>query len=115
MTLKERYEGKSTKELVEIMDSPTDYTPQVLDIVKVLIYDRKIDSELLKSMAFVFNRKKARKQFEHLDPLNDEIEITASEFLTEEELRPIYADELNAFIQDQDGFRFNVWLYALGG
>lgn len=115
MTLKERYESKSTEELVEIMDSPKKYTPQVLDIVKVLIYDRKIDRELLKTMATVYNRKKARKQYEHLDPLNDEIEITTSEFLTEDELRPIYADELNAFIQDQDGFRFNVWLYALGG
>lgn len=115
MDFKARYENEDDKTIVNMIESPADFVKECRDAVYEILEERAISKEELKQFAKDINRSKARAQFEKLDPLNDEIQILESAFLTEEELKPIYADELNAFMQDRDGFRFNVWLYALGG
>ncbi len=110
----ERYKDTDVKTLIEMIDSTGSYTEDCMRALKTIYYDRKVEKKVESELAKKWNRQRARMQFERLDPLNDEIKILESDFLDHNELKKIYKDELNAFIQDQDAFRFDVWHYTIG-
>lgn len=115
MSLYLNYIRKSELELITIIENPDDYTQEALDVVNEIFVDRKIDPEELRKMALEVNRKKAEDTIQRLDPLNDDLEFHESVFLDSKEVKEIYLTALKEHMSRKEGFKFNVWLYALGG
>lgn len=115
MSLYLNYIRKSELELITIIENPEDYTQEALDVVNEIFVDRKIAPEELREMALEVNRKKAEATIQRLDPLNDELEFHESVFLDSKEVKEIYVKALKEHMSRKEGFKFNVWLYAMGG
>ena len=115
MSLYLNYIRKTELELITILENPEDYTQEALDVVNEIFVERKIDPEQLREMAVEVNQQKAENRIQKLDPLNDELDFHESVFLDSEEIKEIYIAELKKHMNRKEGFKFNVWLYALGG
>lgn len=115
MSLYLNYIRKTDIELITIIENPDDYTQEALDVVNEIFVDRKIAPEELRKMVLDVNKKIADETMLKLDPLNDELEFHESVFLDSAEIKEIYTKALKDHMSRKDGFKFNVWLYALGG
>lgn len=115
MSLYLNYIRKSDLELITILENPEDYTQEALDVVNEIFVDRKIDPEQLRELVLKVNRERAEDTIQRLDPLNDDLEFHESIFLDSEEVKEMYVKALKEHMSRKEGFKFNVWLYALGG
>ena len=57
----------------------------------------------------------ARSMLEQDDLSSAEVNMHKSHFLSAEEVKATYIAQLEKYMQYKEGFRFNVWQYALGG
>ncbi len=115
MTLRERYENRSDFDLIKVLENQEQFTKECATVVQEIFSTRIVEAAKLKEMALQINQEKVNQILSELDPLNDDINIHKSLFLDEEEVKHIYVQELKQLIESKEGFRFNVWLYALGG
>ncbi len=109
------YVSKSDFELISILEDPEDYTSEAIEIIEEIFEDRNIDQEKLSEIVLEVNQRKAKEIIQNLDPLNDELEFHQSKFLDSEKVKQIYIQALKDHMSRKDSFKFNVWLYALGG
>ncbi len=115
MSLYLNYIRKTDLELIQILEHPESYTQEALDVVNEIFVERKIEPDRLREMVLKVNHEKAEATIQRLDPLNDDLEFHESIFLDSEEIKEIYLSELKIHMNRKEGFKFNVWLYALGG
>lgn len=115
MSLYLKYVSKTDLELVSIMEHPEDYTQSAIDVINEIFDDREIDQTELRKIVVEVNSKKAEAIIQRLDPLNDELEFHESVFLDSKEVKEIYIKALKEHMSRKEGFKFNVWLYAMGG
>ncbi len=113
MTLKERYSIENNVTLISMIDDKEVYTENCRNIVREILNNRKLDPEDIKKLAIETHFQKARQQYQMLDPLNDNIRIFESEFLSEAELRDVYVTALKQYMKDKEAFRYNVWFNTL--
>ena len=52
---------------------------------------------------------------ENDDITEEKVNMHSSHFLSEDEVKEIYITQLEEYMKHREGFRFNVWQYALGG
>jgi len=115
MSLYLTYIRKTDFELMFILESPDDYTQEALDVVYEIFDEKKIEGEELRALAIEVNQKKIEDIFLKLDPLNDELKPHTSKFLDSAEIKEMYLEMLKKHMSRKDGFKFNVWQYAMGG
>jgi len=115
MSLYLTYIQKTDLELMTILESPEDYTKEALEIINEIFQERRIEGEDLRALAIEANKKKIEDIFLQLDPLNDEIKPHTSDYLDSAEIKEMYKEILKEHMSRKDGFKFNVWLYAIGG
>ena len=113
--LKEIYQIKSNYQLIEILEDAGNYSEEAISVVDEIFKSRNMKPEEVMSMVYEVNEKKVKTIIDNLDPVNDDINVHKSRFLNEEEVKAIYIQELERLMKEKEGFRFNVWLYALGG
>jgi hypothetical protein len=114
-TIRQRYANKPTEDLMWVLENPDHYTQECFQEVELLFLDRQVSEEEISSLAIDLNRKKIREQLDRFDPINDEVSIQESYFLSPKEVKRLYQEELKLLIERKDGFRFDVWQYAIGG
>jgi len=61
------------------------------------------------------NRERIVKMLNELNPVNDELKILKSHWLSEAEMRKMIKEEFKLLLERKDGFRFDVLKYAIGG
>lgn len=115
MDLKKKMAEKKTTTLVEMLETIGGYTSEAIEIMDAELRSRNIPMKELKKLASDFIKNKAKDQMNHLDPLNDELIISESYFLSKTEVKNIYIEEFATFMKEKEGFRFDVWKYAIGG
>lgn len=115
MNLHQRFAAKTTSELIIILESQDGYTPEALTTAEEELRARNIPEAELKKEAWEYVLQVAQETMNRLDPLNDELVPPESHFLTKREVKEIYLEELEALIKRKEGFRFDVWKYAIGG
>ena len=115
MSFYEKYAKADSRALIEMLENASDYVEACLNAVRDILSFRDLDPDELLKMAKEINLLKARETIERLDPINDELIMHKSHFLNDEEIHEIYTEALDQHMKNKEGFRFNVWLYALGG
>lgn len=115
MTLYERYIGKETFELLEILENFNNYTAECVAVIWEIFEFRELKKAAVIDDILLINRRIIRKKLESFNPLNEKLEIHESSFLDKKELKALYKTELNRFIKKQNHFGFDVWSYAIGG
>lgn len=115
MSLYLTYIRKSDVELMGILERPADYTQEAIEVVNEIFYERSISPEELRKMAIEVNEQIAEDTMLRLDPLNDELVFHESIFLDKDEIKEIYTAALKEHMSRKEGFKFNVWMYAVGG
>ena len=80
-----------------------------------ILKERKLSHEEILALASEIQRERMVKMLNELDPLNDELIIPTSFFLARVDLKEMLQEEFEQFIQNKEGFRFNVWQYSIGG
>lgn len=115
MSLYLTYIRKSNLELISIIENSEDYTPEALDVIHEIFDERNIDEAELRRLVLEVNQKKIEEKIMKLDPLNDELTYHESDYLDSAEIKEMYKKTLKDHMDRKEGFKFNVWLYALGG
>ncbi len=115
MDLRRKYVLKSTTELVAVLETPKDYTPEALAAAKEAMSDRaEHEAEEINQIAVEFNTNKVWTILNTLNPLSDELVLHKSYFLDDVAIKSIYKEQFEKLIKDKEGFRFDVWQYAIG-
>lgn len=115
MNLYERYIQKETRELVHVLESPQNYQEEVIKITSEILTERNEPYEKLMVIAENFQRKQIISMLNALDPLNDELKIPVSHFMSKAEIKDMLVEEFEKFMENKDSFRFDVWKYSIGG
>lgn len=115
MSLYLTYIRKSNFELMTILENSENYTPEALDVVREIFDEKKLEGEELRKLAVEVNQQIIEETIQKLDPLNDELNFHKSEYLDSAEIKEMYLTILKKHMDRKEGFKFNVWLYALGG
>lgn len=115
MDLAKRYARKDTKTLIQVLENPADFSPEALAAAEAELDFRNIEPEALNNLILEVNRERIIELLNHLNPVNDELVVPKSHWLTDEEMRKMTKEEFKLLLDRKDGFRFNVWNYAIGG
>lgn len=115
MSLYKRFSRKSSKELLQIIETPEGYTEEALEVAKDELRSRLLEPDTLHGLAVEVHREKFQKMLDTFDPLNDKLELPKSLFLGREDLKDLLKEEFEYFMEQKEGFRFDVWHYAIGG
>ena len=102
-------------ELIEIIDHPKYCDTKVREKAGLELKSRARSPEMLRSSAIEANEAIAYALISNDDIMRETVSMHESQFLSKEELREIYIEQLEKFIQYKDQFRFDVWAYAIGG
>jgi len=76
--------------------------------------NRQLESEVVKSMATEINTPIALAALER-DVFDNNPSVHKSAFLSDDEIKAIYNSQMEIMMENQSGFRFDVWKYAIGG
>ena len=115
MDLAKRYARKDTKTLISVLEHPEDYSPEALEAAEAELNFRELDEEVILALVDEVNRERIVKMLDSLHPVNDELKLLKSHWLTEEEMRRMTKEEFKLLLERKDGFRFDVLKYAIGG
>ena len=115
MDLAKRYARKDTKTLISVLEHPEDYSAEALEAAEAELNFRELDEEVILALVDEVNRERITKMLDSLNPINDELKLLKSQWLTEEEMRRITKEEFKLLLERKDGFRFDVLKYAIGG
>lgn len=102
-------------ELIEIIDHPKYRGTKVGQQARTELKSRSLDPETLRASALTANAAIAYSLISNDDITRESISLHDSYFLSNEDLREIYIEQLEKFIRYKDQFRFDVWSYAIGG
>jgi len=115
MDLAKRYARKDTKTLVKILEHPEDFSAEALAAAEAELGFRNVESEEMEALVLEVNRARIVELLNRLNPINDELVVPKSRWLTDTEMRNLTKDEFESLLKRKDGFRFDVWKYAVGG
>lgn len=115
MSLRKRFAKKDSPTLVQILETPEGYTPEAMKVAEEELFSRELGDTVINEMALTYNTERIRNILENFDPLNDKLEVPKSFFLSHETMREMLKAEFKEFIDQKEGFRFDVMQYAMGG
>lgn len=115
MDLAKRYARKDTKTLIMVLEHPEDYSKEALQAAEAELNFRELDEEVIYALVDEVNRERIVKMLNGLNPINDELKILKSYWLSETEMKRIIKEEFKLLLERKDGFRFDVLKYAIGG
>lgn len=115
MSLRKRFAKKESTELVEILENAESYTPEAMEVAEEELFSRELGEAVIHQMAVDYNTERIKDMLDKFDPLNDKLEVPKSFFLEHEAMREMLKTEFKAFIDQKQGFRFDVMQYAMGG
>jgi len=115
MNLAKRYARKDTKTLIGVLEHPEDYSAEALQAAEAELNFRELDNEVIYALVEEVNRERIVKMLNELNPVNDELKILKSHWLTEVEMKNMIKEEFKLLLDRKDGFRFDVLKYAIGG
>lgn len=105
----------SEAELIGIIDHPKFRNTMDREQAQTELKSRSLDPETLRASALAANESIAYAVISSEDITSEGVGMHDSQFLSKEDLREIYLDQLEKFILYKDQFRFDVWAYAIGG
>jgi len=114
-TLKDRIASKTNIELIEAIDSPADYSQEAINLYKLELEHRRLPKDTIAELATDFNTTKTYQLLEQSDPFVESPSMHKSFFLSKAELKEIYKAQMELLLENNSGFRFDVWKYAIGG
>ncbi len=115
MNLAKRYARKDTKTLIMVLEHPENYSPEALEAAEAELNFRELEEEVIYALVDEVNRERIVKMLNELNPINDELKLLKSHWLSEAEMRRITKEEFKLLLDRKDGFRFDVLKYAIGG
>ncbi len=115
MNLAKRYARKDTKTLITVLEHPENYSPEALEAAEAELNFRELEEEVIYALVDEVNRERIVKMLNELNPVNDELKLLKSHWLSEAEMRRITKEEFKLLLDRKDGFRFDVLKYAIGG
>ncbi|MDA7744609.1 hypothetical protein N8911_00775 [bacterium] len=114
MDLVKRYSRHTNEELIEIIESPSgDYTQIALDAVGVVIKNRQLSEEDLRSLSREVIGGRIREYLKSFDVINDELEMPVSRLLNTEEVKALFQTEFARFKNESDDMIPDSWQYIL--
>lgn len=115
MSLRKRFAKKDSPSLVQILETPEGYTPEAMKVAEEELYSRELGEAAIHEIAVAYNTERIKNILENFDPLNDKLEVPKSFFLSPEVMKEMLKVEFKAYMDQREGFRFDVMQYALGG
>jgi len=115
MDLAKRYARKDTKTLITVLEHPEDYSGAALKAAEAELNFRELKEATIYALVDEVNRERIVKMLNGLNPVNDEIKMLKSHWLSESEMKRITKEEFKLLLERKDGFRFDVLKYAIGG
>jgi len=115
MDLAKRYAKKDTKTLIQVLENEQDFSSEALAAAEAELGYRNIEPTAFDTLVLDVNRERIINLLNRLNPVNDELVVPKSRWLTDEEMRNLTKEEFQLLLKRKDGFRFNVWNYAVGG
>jgi hypothetical protein len=115
MNLAKRYARKDTKTLISVLEHPADYSAEALEAAEAELNFRELEEEVIYALVDEVNRERIVKMLNEFNPVNDELKLLKSHWLSESEMRRITKEEFKLLLDRKDGFRFDVLKYAIGG
>lgn len=115
MTLAKRYARKDTKTLINVLEHPEDYSTEAWKTAEAELQFRELDDEVIYALVEEVNRERIIKMLNEFNPVNDELKILKSYWLSEPEMKKMIKEEFKLLLERKDGFRFDVLKYAIGG
>lgn len=113
--LAEKYKSADLQELVMVVETAENYTPECVKIVIAELLSRHADKELLIQLASEITRTKIKEMLDGFSPLNGKLIPPKSHLLEEAEVLEIFREEYAEFISRRDDLSPDVWAYAIGG
>ena len=114
MDLVKRYSRNTNEELIEIIESPDgDYTQVALDAVRVVIKNRQLSEEDLRSLSREVIGNRIREYLKSFDVINDQLEMPVSNLLNVEEVKALFKTEFAQFKNESDDMIPDSWQYIL--
>ncbi|MFT6322112.1 MAG: hypothetical protein ACJAT4_003047 [Granulosicoccus sp.] len=101
--------------LIHLIECPEEKSKFNKDDLKTELSSREILETELKNIIIKENEMIARMNLENDDITEEKVNMHQSHFLSEEKVKEIYITQLEEYMKHREGFRFNVWQYALGG
>ncbi len=101
--------------LVHLIECPEEKSKFNKSELNIELSSREISEPELKNIIIKENEMIARTNLENDDITEEKVNMHQSHFLSEEEVKEIYITQLEEYMKYREGFRFNVWQYALGG
>ena len=115
MKLAEKYQAKSLRFLVELLENPADYTEKAVDAALTEIARRQPDREEALAIAEEFQRERCRKMVEKFSIINDKVlEPPVSHFLPAGRTREILKEEFDEYFSKKGDMKPDSWKYILG-
>ncbi len=105
----------SEAELIRIIDHPKYRNTIDREEAGKELKSRSLDPETLRASALEANEAIAYSVISNESITSEAVGMHDSQFLSKEDLREIYLEQLEKFILYKDQFRFDVWAYAIGG
>lgn len=115
MDLAKRYARKDTKTLISVLEHPENFSSKALETAEAELNFRKLDEAVIYALVDEVNRERIVKMLNELNPVNDELKVLKSYWLSDSEMRKITKEEFKLLLERKDGFRFDVLKYAIGG
>lgn len=113
-SLRARHQDKSNEALLHIIENSENYTAECIEVVSEILDNRMLSDEEIKEVIVPIHINKIRQALKNLDPLNDEIKIPESKYLSKAQIKKLYIEQMKIFMEEKEGFRFDVWSYTVG-
>ena len=113
--MKERREDFSLEKLVYLIESPQKDSNIDVESLKEELTKRNVNDDVLIPIIVNQNTIIAKEVLSNEGIATEKVEMHTSHLLPIDELREIYIDQMEVYMSYKDGFRFDVWSYAVGG
>jgi hypothetical protein len=114
MDLVKRYSRHTNEELIEVIECANDdYTQGALDAVAVIIKNRQLSEEDLRSIAREVIGNRIREYLKNFDVINDKLELPKSKLLNTEEVKALFSNEFSRCKNESDDMIPDSWQYIL--
>ena len=107
MDLYTEYKDVEILKLIAILESSEDYTVECIEVICAILLERNFKMEDYKSEIIALNREKIQEKIENFNPLQEQMKLHKSLFLTQEELTELYKSELKHFIKYNKNHDYN--------
>ncbi|MEZ5042018.1 MAG: hypothetical protein R2828_19130 [Saprospiraceae bacterium] len=101
--------------LIQLIEDPDPEKTQYKTGAQEELDSRNISPEEIMALAIAVNEDIAYEKIVNEDITKAEVSMHKSTFLSEDEIKQIYIQQLEKYIKYKNQFRFDVWSYAIGG